>query len=168
MTANDFLEGTASEILAEARRQRRARTILVVALVLLASLLAGMAVVVYVNARADQAQQATINQLREDLKRFCEDGVIDCRGHQGLPGPRGEVGTGISDIDCIEGRFVITFTNGKVDRIGDCVARDGKRGPRGFHGARGPRGHQGKPGRNGRTIVVHVGGGSHGHGHGHK
>lgn len=168
MTANEFLEDTASAALRQVRRQRRARMVLVTALVVLASLFAGMAVYVYVNARADQAQQATINQLRDDLKRFCEDGVLDCRGHQGLPGARGEVGTGFEDIDCVGGKFVVTFTNGRIDRIGDCVAQNGKRGPRGprgYHGARGsrgPRGPQGKPGRS----VVHTGGG-HGHGHHH-
>ena len=170
MTANEFLEDTANEILQAARRQRRARAVLITSLILLASLFAGMAVVVYVNARADHAQQATINELRDDLKRFCQDGVIDCRCHQGLPGPPGEVWTGFKDIDCVGGQFVVTFTNGRVDRIGDCVARNGKRGPRGprgVHGTRGRQGKQGRPGRPGRTIVVHVGGHGNGHGHHH-
>lgn len=160
----------AAETLHDARQERRRRIVLVSTMVALAFGLIGLAIGTYVNAKADAVRQQTIDSVTRDIRQFCEDGVLDCEGHDGLPGPRGVVGTGITGVICNpSGRFQFTTSDGRVWAVGDCIAeqgprgragrdghdgQDGKKGPRGPSGPRGPQGDKGLPGKTPKLPVV--------------
>lgn len=133
-----------------ARKERKWRYIFVFAILALAIGLTGLAVSQIANAQQDEIRQQAI----DDLKRLCSEGIIDCSGSDGLPGAKGEAGAGVTKIECLEGKFVFTLTNGRTYSVGDCIAEagpTGKQGPRGFTGEQGPRGFTGKQGPPGRT-----------------
>jgi hypothetical protein len=162
MTTIEF-DAIADDVLSRNRKERRRWAVMISALILLGVCLVAVSAVTFVNMKADQARQQSI----DDLESLCESGKIDCRGVRGLPGPRGEVGGTLSNVTCTHGRFVLTLSNDKVFKVGDCIAergprgfhgKHGLRGPRGFQGhrgergLRGPKGHRGAPGR----VLVHV------------
>lgn len=132
------------------RKERRWKRALIGALIALAVGVTGLFVLWAVNAHDAATQRAQLNTLRHNLRALCRSGAIDCRGSQGLPGPHGIPGTGVTRVLCnAQGHFEFHFTNGTTTIIGDCIARDGARGPRGFRGPRGPigpRGFTGPPG----------------------
>lgn len=146
------------------RKERRWRIAFLVALLLFAVGMTGLAVIQYSNAQQDKVRQEAIEDVTDNLAKLCEQGAINCRGNPGLPGSRGIPGTGIVDIRCNEdGQFEFFLTDGSSKLLGDCVAEAGPRGlkgdrgpagprgPRGFTGERGPAGPAGPPGPRGIT-----------------
>lgn len=147
MSELDTFHETARDVLAQVSRQRRRNAIFAGLVTALTLALVSLAVVSFVNWRADVARQEAVDQLKRSLVSLCEDGDIDCRGERGLPGPKADPPARVKNIDCLGGRFVFTMSDGKTYRIGDCIA---ERGPRGFVGPRGPQGRAGEDGRPGR------------------
>lgn len=130
------------------KAKRRSGIALVISLIVLAVGLTGLATFTALNKIA-------INEVTGNLEELCREGAIDCTGNTGLPGSDGIPGTGVRDIQCVEGRFTFFLTNNKTRVMGDCIAEAGppgprgQRGPRGFMGQRGPRGFDGEDGRRG-------------------
>lgn len=141
-------DAVVQDTLNQIRREKRRWAIVIIILIMLAASLLVVGAVTFMNSKADAARQESI----DDLKSLCSEGIIDCRGYRGLPGPRGEVGGSVSSVDCTNGRFVFGLSNDKTFTVGDCIA---ERGPRGFQGAdgkdgaRGPRGERGFRGERG-------------------
>lgn len=139
----------------EIQREKNWKRAFVVALLIMAIGLTGLAVLRFIDQTQVRGQQRAINQVNEQFSHLCATGAIDCRGERGLPGFKGVPGTGIRSVACEHGEFEFTFTNNTVISVGDCIAQDGARGPRGprgprgFQGARGPRGPRGYVGRPG-------------------
>lgn len=132
--------------LEDAARERKRWAVMVAALSLLAVGLLTLATITYVDMRADNAREQAIDSALTGLESLCEDGIIDCTGAKGLPGPKGEPGGTISDIACVEQRFQFTLTTGREFVVGDCFAEQGPPGPRGEKGAVGERGPPGPRG----------------------
>lgn len=132
-------------IVTAVKKKRRSAYLLVASLIILAIGLTGLATMTALN-------KVAVDNVTANLEELCEDGAIDCSGSTGLPGSKGVPGTGIRDIQCVQGRFRFILTNGSRDIVGDCVANTGPQGPRGKQGVRGPRGftgHQGPQGNRG-------------------
>lgn len=150
MSDRQFLDELVPEALRQTREERRKRVARVIILTLLAFTMLGLAGGIYVNARADAVRQQTIDSVTNDIRQFCKDGVLDCEGHPGLPGARGQVGVGIVNVICnSRGQFELTMANDRIFTVGDCIAADGRRGPRGLRGHTGPAGHDGRKGKTG-------------------
>lgn len=142
-------QDTADRILTETARERKRWAVLVSILILMGLLLVSLATFIFIDVKSDAARDQAVDDVVASLNALCEDGVIDCRGFQGLPGPEGEPGSTIRTIECREGRFVFTMTNDRQITLGDCVAERGPRGERGEAGQVGPRGAIGPTGPRG-------------------
>ncbi len=136
------------------KARRRNAMIMIASMIILAIGLTGLTTFVVFSRIA-------LNEVKANLQDLCRDGAIDCTGSPGLPGTTGTPGTGIRKIECVDGKFQFTLTNGSQTSLGDCIAErgfrgfrgvqgpDGERGLRGFSGERGERGPRGFPGKPG-------------------
>jgi hypothetical protein len=124
------------------KNRRRAAIALVISMIIGAIGLTGLGTFTYLN-------KVAVDRVTSNLEELCREGAIDCSGRKGLPGTKGVPGTGIRNIQCVQGRFRFFLTNGSYDIVGDCVANTGARGPRGPRGEAGPRGPRGFQGPRG-------------------
>lgn len=124
------------------RAQRRSAYAIVASLIVLAIGLTGLTTFVLLS-------RVALNRVTSDLEELCRTGAIDCSGNPGLPGAQGIPGTGIRGIQCLNGQFIFTLTNGTDRAVGDCVAEDGLKGDKGDKGDTGQTGKTGKQGLKG-------------------
>lgn len=124
------------------KAKRRSVYALVASLIILTIGLTGLAMFAYLN-------KLGIDEVTHNVAELCREGAIDCSGNPGLPGSTGIPGTGIKDIQCVNGKFLVIMTNKSKRTFGDCIAEAGPRGPRGLTGDRGPRGFKGPKGDRG-------------------
>lgn len=140
---------TMLKVVDEIERRKKRRVWVIAGAVFLALSLITFGILTFVNYRSDAATREAVAESRAQMEQLCSSGAIDCRGSNGLPGPKGTTGTGIASVTCEDGRFVFTTTAGRKTRIGDCIAEAGPRGRTGPEGPRGPRGPRGFTGQDG-------------------
>lgn len=79
------------------------------------------------------------------------------QGPKGDPGPPGDNGRGVNNVQCLDGTWIVTYTDGTVDDdAGDCTGpkgADGEGGQAGEPGPSGPAGPSGSDGDDGRGIA---------------
>ncbi len=81
------------------------------------------------------------------------DGINGTDGKDGVNGEDGKDGVGIADVAIVEGRLVLTLSNGTVIDLGNIKGEDGKDGADGEDGKDGVNGTDGKDGINGKDGI---------------
>lgn len=104
-------------------------------------------------AETERADQATV--VAEDLCRqvqslgwACVHDPSELQGAAGPPGPAGENGRGVASTECVNGVWLVRYTDGVTDySAGPCV------GSRGATGASGKPGADGVDGEDGESVT---------------
>jgi len=104
-------------------------------------------------AAALEAEQAAAEDRGETPVAPAPDDIIDDpavgpAGPAGPPGTDGDDGRGLVDVECRDGEWLVSYTDGSTALAGDCTGDEGPQGVPGV-GQPGPAGPSGPPGASG-------------------